>query len=266
MNVDVDDFKNVPGGQQPYDATLVNASASTTTVTATRTGCATARASSARPGQVLRQEPDISVSANPLSAIKTDQVELGWRYQGGGWSTQAAVYYAWSDKAVENAEDLSVEVVDEKKRDYGLEGAVTRYFDNGFEAGSTLNLVRSEQKDADGDWKKRDARYASLSSATAFVGWSDFERSVRLQANHAFDLEDDNDREIDGYTTLDLLLSQQTGFGKFSLGVENLTDKQYSTVWGQRATMFYSPYYGPEYLYDYQGRGRTYSLTWSHQY
>ncbi|BBI65018.1 hypothetical protein HSBAA_63240 [Vreelandella sulfidaeris] len=39
--------------------------------------------------------------------------------------------------------------------------------------------------------------------------------------------------------------------------MQNLLDDQYSTVWGQRAAMFYSPYYGPEYLYDYQGRGRT---------
>ncbi len=67
-------------------------------------------------------------------------------------------------------------------------------------------------------------------------------------------------------TIFDLLLSRQTGVGTFSVGVQNLLDKQYSTVWGQRAAMFYSPYYGPEYLYDYQGRGRTYTLSWSHSY
>ncbi|MEG0249027.1 MAG: hypothetical protein RR726_42075, partial [Pseudomonas sp.] len=49
-------------------------------------------------------------------------------------------------------------------------------------------------------------------------------------------------------------------------GIQNLLDKQYSTVWGQRATLFYSPTYGPAYLYDYQGRGRTYTLTWSMAY
>ncbi|MGX1017367.1 hypothetical protein AB7M33_000043 [Pseudomonas sp. Y3 TE3536] len=30
--------------------------------------------------------------------------------------------------------------------------------------------------------------------------------------------------------------------------------------------MFYAPTYGPAYLYDYQGRGRTYTLTWSMAY
>ena len=182
--------------------------------------------------------------------------------------TQAALYYAWSDKAVENADDLSVSVVDEKKRDYGFEGAMTRYFDSGFEAGTTLHLVRSEQQNDDGEWEKRDARYASLSSATAFLGWKDplGERSARLQANHAFDLKDDDDRKIDGFTTLDLNVSQALSVGELSLGVANLLDEQYSTVWGQRAAMFYSPYYGPEYLYDYQGRGRTYTMSWSMSY
>ena len=37
-------------------------------------------------------------------------------------------------------------------------------------------------------------------------------------------------------------------------------------IWGQRAALFYSPTYGPEYLYDYQGRGRTYTMTWSLAY
>lgn len=279
MDVDVDDFTKrsydpatggrtgvlIPGGKNDYDATLLNASAlydfgDTQTWLRYSQGFELPD-----PAKYYGKAPGVSVGANPLSAIKTDQVELGMRYRDANWSGQAALYYAWSDKAVENADDLSVSVVDEKKRDYGLEGALTRYFDHGFEAGGTLHLVRSEQKN-DGSWDKRDARYASLSSATAFVGWTDYERSLRLQANHAFDLEDDSDHEVDGYTTLDLGMSQQTEFGKFSLGVDNLLDESYSTVWGQRAAMFYSPTYGPEYLFDYQGQGRTFTLGWSAHY
>ncbi len=266
-DVKVDDFNGIPGGANDYDTTLLNASALYDVGNGTQSWLRYSQGFELPdPAKYYGKSPDVSVANNPLSAIETDQVELGWRYRGGDWVTQAAMYYAWSDKAVENAEDLSVTVIDEKKRDYGLEGAVTRYFDNGIEAGGTLHLVRSEQKNDGGDWEKRDARYASLSSATAFVGWSDHVRSARLQANHTFDLEDSADRKIEGNTTLDLALSQQTDFGKFSLGVQNLLDENDSTVWGQRAAMFYSPYYGPEYLYDYQGRGRTYTLTWSVDY
>ncbi|BBI65017.1 hypothetical protein HSBAA_63230 [Vreelandella sulfidaeris] len=54
--------------------------------------------------------------------------------------------------------------------------------------------MRSEQENDQGEWEKRDARYASLSSATAFIGWTDYVRSARLQANHNFDLKDAADR------------------------------------------------------------------------
>jgi len=138
--------------------------------------------------------------------------------------------------------------------------------------------VRSEEENKNGGWSKRDARYASLSKLTAFVGWKDDSSSVRLQGNHAFTLKDDAVKQIDathsvdapntidGYTTFDLLGSHDTEFGTFSGGIQNLLDKQYSTVWGQRAKLFYSPTYGPDYLYDYQGRGRTYTLTWTMAY
>lgn len=177
------------------------------------------------------------------------------------------MYYIWSDKIITtDMATLTINVEEQKSRDFGFEGALTRHFESGWEAGSTLHLVRSQEQDKDGDWIKRDARYASLSKSTAFVGWKGDGRSARLQANHAFTLKDDADHTISGYTTFDLLGSQDTGFGTFSAGIQNLLDKQYSTVWGQRATLFYSPTYGPAYLYDYQGRGRTYTLTWSLAY
>ncbi|MDR5904539.1 TonB-dependent receptor [Franzmannia qiaohouensis] len=266
-DVEVDDFNGIPGGENDYDATLLNASVLYDYGNGHQNWLRYSQGFELPDPAKYYGRPGISVDENPLSAIETDQVELGWRYRGGDWVAQAAAYYSWSDKALEvNSGDLSVDVIDDRKRDYGLEGALTRYFDSGFEAGGTLHLVRSEQENDAGKWEKRDARDSSLSSATAFIGWSDRVHSARLQANHTFDLKDDADREIDGNTTLDLALSRQTDVGRFSLGVQNLLDESYSTVWGQRAAMFYSPYYGPEYLYDYQGRGRTYSLTWSMDY
>ncbi|MDQ9442798.1 hypothetical protein, partial [Serratia marcescens] len=45
--------------------------------------------------------------------------------------------------------------------------------------------------------------------------------------------------------------------------VENLLDKEYTTVWGQRAPILYSPTYGSPELYSYKGRGRTFGLNYS---
>ncbi len=147
MDVEVEDFQGIPGGENDYDATLINAGALYDYGNGHQNWLQFSQGFELPdPAKYYGKSAEVSVAENPLSAIKTDQIEIGWRYRGADWMTQAALYYAWSDKAVENAEDLSVSVVEQKKRDYGFEGSVTRYFDNGFEVGSTLHTVRSEQK------------------------------------------------------------------------------------------------------------------------
>lgn len=267
MDVDVSDFKGVPGGSNDYQVNLFNIGAIYDFKNGHQVWANYGEGFDLPDPAKYYGKAGLSVDDNPLAGIKSRQVETGWRYSDLDWDAQAAVYYIWSDKIITtDSATLTINVDDQKSRDFGFEGALTRHFENGWEAGTTLHLVRSEEEDARGDWIKRDARYASLSKSTAFVGWKGDGRSARLQANKAFSLKDDADHTIDGYTTLDLLGSQDTGFGTFSAGIQNLLDKQYSTVWGQRATLFYSPTYGPAYLYDYQGRGRTYTLTWSMAY
>jgi len=267
MDVDVSDFKGVPGGSNDYQVNLFNVGAIYDFKNGHQVWSNYGEGFDLPDPAKYYGKPGLSVAGNPLAGIKSRQVELGWRYADLDWDAQAALYYIWSDKIINvDSQTLTINVEEQKSRDFGFEGALTRHFQTGWEAGGTLHLTRSEEEAADGGWNKRDARYASLSKATAFVGWKGNGRSARLQANHAFSLKDDADHEIDGYTTFDLLGSQDTGFGTFSAGIQNLLDKQYSTVWGQRATLFYSPTYGPAYLYDYQGRGRTYTLTWSMAY
>ncbi|KDO00728.1 TonB-dependent siderophore receptor [Pseudomonas donghuensis] len=267
MDVDVGDFKNVPGGNNDYQVNLFNLGAIYDFKNGHQLWSNYGEGFDLPDPAKYYGKPGLSVEDNPLAGIKSRQVELGWRYADLDWDAQAAVYYIWSDKIITtDMATLTINVEDQKSRDFGFEGALTRHFESGWEAGSTLHLVRSEEQDKEGDWIKRDARYASLSKSTAFVGWKGDGQSARLQANHAFTLKDDAEHKISGYTTFDLLGSQDTGFGTFSAGIQNLLDKQYSTVWGQRATLFYSPTYGPAYLYDYQGRGRTYTLTWSLAY
>lgn len=256
----------IPGGSNDYDASLFNASLLYRLDEHQSWFRFSQGFELPDPAKYYGKSPDVNVNDNPLTAVETDQFEFGWRLLGDNWQAQTSLYYSWSDKAVTNDANLNVVVVDSKTRDYGFEGAVTRYFDDGFETGATLHWVRSEQEDADGDWQKRDVRYASLPSATAYFGWSNVDYTSRLQANHAFDMEDEAGRELVGYTTFDLTLNTETEYGKFSLGITNLFDKEYTTVWGQRATAFYSPAYGPEYLFNFQGRGRTYTLNWTVNY
>ncbi|WP_262373540.1 MULTISPECIES: TonB-dependent receptor [unclassified Pseudomonas] len=267
MDVEVGVFKNVPGGSNDYAVNLFNLGTIYDFQNGHQTWINYSEGFDLPDPAKYYGKPGLSVKDNPLAGIKSRQVETGWRFADVDWDAQAAVYYIWSDKVITtDAATLTIDVTDKKSRDFGFEGALTRHFSDGWEVGGTLHMVRSEEEDANGDRMKRDARYASLSKSTAFVGWHGDGRNVRLQGNHAFTLKDDADHTISGYTTFDLMGSQETGFGTFSAGIQNLLDKEYSTVWGQRAALFYSPTYGPEYLYDYQGRGRTYSLTWSMAY
>ena len=267
MDVDVGVFKGIAGGSNDYAVNLFNLGAIYDFKNGHQTWVNYSEGFDLPDPAKYYGKAGLSVKDNPLAGIKSRQVETGWRFADVDWDAQAAIYYIWSDKVITtDAATLTIDVIDKKSRDFGFEGALTRHFNNGWDAGGTLHLVRSEEEDAQGDWMKRDARYASLSKSTAFVGWHGDGRNVRLQGNHAFTLKDDSDHKISGYTTFDLMGSQETEFGTFSTGIQNLLDKEYSTVWGQRAALFYSPTYGPEYLYDYQGRGRTYTMTWSLAY
>ncbi|MEB7541891.1 TonB-dependent siderophore receptor [Enterobacter huaxiensis] len=207
-----------------------------------------------------------SVSPNDakLEGIKVDSYELGWRYTGNNLRTQLAAYYSLSDKSVDiNRSDMTIDVNSLKRRIYGVEGAVDYFIpDSAWSVGGNVNVVKSEIK-SNGSWEKWDVTQASPSKATAYVGWAPEPWSLRIQTQQTFDLSDAAGNKIDGYNTIDFLSSYQLPLGRVSFSIENLLDKQYTTVWGQRAPLLYSPTYGNAALYEYKGRGRTFGLNYA---
>ncbi|WP_408626252.1 ferric aerobactin receptor IutA [Dryocola clanedunensis] len=205
----------------------------------------------------------VNVSDSTLQGVKVDSYELGWRYTGDNLRTQLAAYYSLSDKSVVANKDLTISVLDDKRRIYGVEGAVDYFIpDTDWSTGGNFNVLKTESK-VDGKWEKYDVKVASPSKATAYIGWAPDPWSLRVQSTTSFKISDDEGNEIDGYTTIDFLGNYQLPVGKLSFSIENLLDRDYTTVWGQRAPMYYSPGYGPASLYDYKGRGRTYGVNYS---
>ncbi|HAZ54723.1 MAG TPA: TonB-dependent siderophore receptor, partial [Franconibacter helveticus] len=206
----------------------------------------------------------VNVNDSRLDGIKVNAWELGWRYTGDALRTQLAAYYSLSDKTISiNKTDMTINLDDDKRRIYGLEGAVDYFVpETDWSAGVTFNLIRSETRVA-GKWEKLTVDSASPSKATAYIGWAPGDWTLRLQSQQAFDLSDEAGNKIDGYNTIDFLSSYALPLGKLSFSVENLLDKNYTTVWGQRAPKLYSPTYGSPDLYAYQGRGRTFGLNYS---
>ena len=153
----------------------------------------------------------VNVGDSKLEGIKVNAYELGWRYTGDNLRTQIAAYYSLSDKSIAiNKTDMTINVHADKRRIYGVEGAVDYFFeDSDWSAGTNFNVIRSETK-VNGEWKKLVVDTASPSKVTAYVGWAPGDWNLRLQSQQTFDVSDDGDytkanstrgRKIDGYNT-----------------------------------------------------------------
>ncbi len=123
----------------------------------------------------------VNVDDSPLQGIKVNSYELGWRYTGDNLRTQLAAYYSTSDKTiVVNRTDMTIDVQSDKRRIYGVEGAVDYFIpDSDWSVGGNFNVLKS-QVQTDGRWQKWDVTLASPSKATAWVGWAPDPWSLRV--------------------------------------------------------------------------------------
>lgn len=206
----------------------------------------------------------VNVNDSKLDGIKVDAYELGWRFTGDNLRTQIAGYYSLSDKTINiNKSDMTINVEDDERRIYGVEGQVDYFFtDSEWSTGTNFNVIKSETR-VDGKWEKLTVDSASPSKMSAWVTWAPSDWTLRVQSTQTFDLSDEAGKRIEGYNTVDLLGSYLLPVGKLSFSVENVLDEDYTTAWGQRAPGLYSPTYGAENLYTYKGRGRTFGLNYS---
>lgn len=203
----------------------------------------------------------LNLNDNNLPALKTNQVELGWRQYTTDWDVQVASYYTWSDEDTQITDELTIRVVDSRTRAYGLEAGADWRITDQWQIGGSGHYVRSEVRQ-NGEWQKQPVTGASLPKATAHVQWGNDLTTVRFQGAHAFDIDDEQGREIEGPTTFDLQATQRLAAGELTMGINNVFDKQYTTVWSQRAKLFY----GLPEVTDFKGRGRTYTLSYAVKY
>ncbi|WPC76406.1 TonB-dependent receptor [Vibrio porteresiae] len=203
----------------------------------------------------------INVNDSKMEAIKTNSFELGYRYDDGELALQSAAYYSKSDNsATYNRTTMLIEEVSDEKRVYGLEAMSSYWLSNHIQLGASGHYVVSELK-GDNGWEDFTASEASTSKASAWVGWQDDSLAVKVQSQTMFDYEDDQDNKLNGYTVFDLVGSYQLPVGSLGFGIQNLLDKDYTTIWGQRAQILYAANYAAG-AYDYKGRGRTYTLNY----
>lgn len=265
----------IPGGSVSYDAVLLNAGA-TYSITNTQQVYANFSQGFELPdpakyygfgayslaGGHYTLTNSVNVAQSALEAIKTNSFELGYRLDEGDYRFDTAAFYSLSDRSITlNRTTLAVEMQDQERRVYGIEGKVGVDLAYGFEIGALGQWVRTQVK-SDAGWSNDSVGSASVSKLGGHIGWRGEALSLRLQGQHVFDLTDKDDYKIDGYTLFDLVGAYrfEDTATTVNFGVHNLFDKEYTTIWGSRAKALYGAL-ANEAIFDYKGRGRTFAVS-----
>lgn len=207
----------------------------------------------------------ININESPLSGVKTDQLELGFRYfSTEGFYAQGSAFYAISNKTLAiDKTAFAISLLDQKLRNIGFEGALGYRMQNGLELGGNVLLMASETETKKDGWQNQTVYYNNPSKFTAFVGWNKKIFSARLQGQHSMNYTDLAHNKINGFTLVDLMGDVKLPMGVLNFGIQNLFNRDYTTIWGQRSVFFYG---APQKAYGYLGRGRTFSLAYSIKY
>lgn len=207
----------------------------------------------------------INVKEQPLQAIKTNQFEVGYRINRGGVRAQVAGFLSTSDKTVAvDKKTFQILVNDLKLRNMGIEAEVSYSLSNGVYFGASGLLIKSEV-DNKGEWQKQEIYNASPSKLVTYIGYNIKNWSFRFQSLQNFKQKDELNNVVEGYNTSDLMMGYRFNWGKFNLGIQNLFNTDYQTIWSKRSQVLYSTYGLPE-LFNYKGRGRTFNLSYTFEF
>lgn len=207
----------------------------------------------------------INVKEQPLQAIKTNQFEVGYRINKGGLRAQVAGFLSNSDKTVAvDKKTFQILVNDLKLRNMGIEAEISYSMNNGVYFGASGLLIKSEV-DNKGEWQKQEIYNASPSKLVTYIGYNVKNWSFRFQSLQNFKQKDELKNVVEGYNTSDLMIGYRFQFGKFNLGIQNLFNTDYQTIWSKRSQVLYSSYGIPD-LFNYKGRGRTFNLSYTFEF
>lgn len=214
-----------------------------------------------------------TVSALDLAAIKTSSYEIGYRGTIDRFFGNAAIFYNESDKVYQFNSDFTVDLLDAKKRVYGLE------VDAGVNATDNLRLGASharakgeaKRKDLNGGWAALSGLEVSPPKSAVYADYfinSDLRGVIQAQHIAPYSGEDDTnlrDRKkalalkeyflLDGH--LDYSFNENASI-KFA--VNNILNRRYKTLFHQWAEYTYGEASGAP------AEGRRFTLVYRHVY
>jgi iron complex outermembrane receptor protein len=211
-------------------------------------------------GRVLRGINDPGKDVDTLLTLEpivTDNREVGARFDWDRYNLEVSYYESYSDFGERLSEVSGVWVGNREKTEIkGVEISGEMSVTDAHEL--TMSYTHAKGKsDTTGDGSV-DTELSGLNIApdTLRAGWNSAwtgRLSSRLQLSHYRDRStDDPDLDFNGYTLVDASVAYRLPKGRLSLGIENLTDKDYFTYYSQAARV------SDEYYFT--GRGRSVSL------
>jgi iron complex outermembrane receptor protein len=203
-----------------------------------------------------------------LSPIITDNTEVGMNLAFDRWSGQVSVYQSKTglgSRLVAN-DDGIYSVSREKQESWGYDVVVSYYVNDNWVVGGNYAYINGEYDSDDDGQTDTDLSNANQSPPrlNLYVQGTVDNLSGKLQVSHLFDRTQkgldaytDNRREFEGYTTVDLSLNYVADMGKFGLGIENLLNEDFETLYSQTQNS------DDNY---FSGRGRRLSVSYSYNF
>ncbi len=273
--LDVDDFVTLPsenstfvqGGEPDYKELLSNVGVVYNLTDALAVYASYAEGfDMADVGRILRaiDVPGLDVDDFiDLEPVITENKEIGLNYDAYGWSAQLSYYWSDTDLGSRLKDDNGIYVVKREKQEIeGYDIIVSYEVSNQLMLGMNYAHVEG-QYDADGDGSvdtdmSHNNQAPDRLNVFAMGNWGAV--SGKLQISRLEDRTQkglraatDERAVFEGFTLVDLSLAYDSRVGTFGLGIQNLLDKEYETL--------YSQYQNRDDRY-FSGRGRTVSLSY----
>ena len=211
-------------------------------------------------GRVLRGISDAGQDVDNLLVLEpiiTDNREIGGRFDWDRYHFEVSYYESDSDFGERLTEVNGTWVGNREKTEIqGVEVTADADLNDAHNLAFSYTYADGES-DTDGDGDV-DTELSGINIApeTLKLSWSAAwtkTLSSHLQFTQFLDRDiEGDDLDFDGYGLVDGSMAYRTRAGKFSLGIENLLDKDYFTYYSQSARV------SDEYYF--QGRGRTVTL------
>lgn len=196
------------------------------------------------------------VNSKNVEPISVNSYDLGWSGDFGKTKASLTGFYNTSDKVVQFLRDYSATVADTDERIYGAEAQISHHFNDAWSAGGSVAYTRGQYKDAKGDYKELGAFRVTPLKGTAFTEYSSPEgHKLRLQmlavdgTDKAYqdnltaatnsNVRKTSEARIKGYAIADLIAQYKLPKGQLDLGIYNLFNTDYKTVFSQAAASTY---------------------------